>query len=212
MKIALIGATGFVGSQVLAELVARGHSVVALSTNPAKIPASERVTPVEADAYDAASVAKAIEGADALISAFNPGWDKPDIQALTVTATHAILDGATTAGVTRVLLVGGAGSLYVAPGLQAVDTPDFPAAWKEGALGARTALEIVKASDLDWTFVSPAFFLEPGERTGTFRLGGDEPVFDAAGRSAISVQDLAVAIVDAIEQGLSVRKRFTLGY
>lgn len=213
MKIALIGATGFVGTPLLQEFLARGHEVVALSRNPAKLAPQSGLSVVQADALDAGQVAAAVRGADAVVSAYNPGWGNPDIHDEFLRGTNAIVAGVKAAGLKRLLIVGGAGSLYAAPGLQLVDTPEFPAEWKPGALAAREALNQIRGeTGLDWTFLSPAVHLEPGERRGSYRLGLDSPVMDAQGPAHISVADLAVAIVDEIEQPRHVRQRFTVGY
>lgn len=213
MKIALIGATGFVGSAVLTEALSRGHQVTVLARNPAKLAPQQGLTAVQADAQDAGQVAKAVAGHDAVISAYNPGWKTPNIGAEFLKGTRAIYDGVRSSGVKRLLVVGGAGSLYAAPGVQLVDTPQFPAEWKEGALAAREALNLIKnETTLDWSFVSPAVHLEPGERTGQFRLGKDEPLMKDGAPSKISVADLAVAIVDEIEQPRHIKQRFTAAY
>jgi putative NADH-flavin reductase len=212
MKIALIGATGFVGAPVLAELLARGHQVSALARTPSKIAPQPGLSVVAADVLDAAQVAQAVAGHDAVISAYNPGWGEPQIHDLFLQGSQAILDGAKQAGVKRVLVVGGAGSLFVAPGLQLVDTPEFPAAYKQGALAARELLNQLQGeSALDWSFVSPPIALAPGERTGQYRLGADELLTGQGDQPAgISVPDLAVAIVDEIEQPRHVQRRFTV--
>jgi putative NADH-flavin reductase len=220
MNVALIGANGFVGSALLAELLSRGHTVTALARDPAKAlatapeaAAAGRFKAVKADALDAAQVQAALAGQDALLSAYNPGWGNPAIYEDTLKATTAILGGLKAAGLKRLIVVGGAGSLFVAPGVQLVDTPEFPAEWKQGALGARDALKLVQQeSTLDWTFVSPAVFLEPGPRTGQYRTGSDAPLMGSEGPARISTADLAVAIVDALEQGLHRQARFTVGY
>jgi len=213
MKIALIGATGFVGSAVLKELLARGHEVRALVRDPAKLAAQPGLQTVRADVTDAAAVTEAVRGVDAVISAYNPGWGHADLHDEFLRGADAIQAGVKAAGVARLLVVGGAGSLYIAPGVQLVDTPEFPAEWKAGALAAREALNRLKTAEgLDWTFLSPAMHLEPGERTGVYRLGRDEPVFDAAGQSRITVADLAAALVAEAEQPQFLRQRFTLGY
>ena len=212
MKIALIGATGFVGSAVLTELLQRGHAVTALARHPEKITARPGLTVVAADALDGAQVAGAVAGHDALVSAYNPGWKEPRIHDLYLQGTRAIIDGVKHAGGPRLLIVGGAGSLYVAPGLQLVDTPEFPAEWKQGALAARDLLTRLRGeSALEWSFLSPPILLAPGERTGRYRVGGDQPLPGEGGQpSGISVADLAVAIVDEIEKPQHLRRRFTV--
>lgn len=212
MKIALIGATGFVGTPILSELLARGHQVTALARTPSKLPAQTGLTVVQADALAANQVAKAVTGHDAVISAYNPGWTEPKIHDLHLQASQAIVEGVKASGVKRLLVVGGAGSLFVAPGLQLVDTAEFPAQYKQGALAAREALNQLKLeTTLDWSFVSPPIGLAPGERTGKYRVGADELLAGQAGQPAgISAPDLAVAIVDEIEAPRHVRKRFTV--
>ena len=213
MKLALIGPTGFVGSAVLTEALARGHHVTALSRNPAKLEARPNLSIVAADVLDPAQVAEAVKGQDAVVSAYNPGWSDPQIHDNFLRGSRAIFEGVKHAGLKRLLVVGGAGSLYVAPGVQLVDTPDFPAQWKPGALAAREALNLIREEKtLDWSFLSPAPHLEPGERTGKFRLGGDEVMFKDGQPAHISVADLAVAIVDELEQPQHLQRRFTVGY
>jgi putative NADH-flavin reductase len=213
MNIALIGGTGFVGSAVLEELLQRGHHVTALARSPAKYTPREGLRVVAADVLDAAQVAHAVEGHDAVISAYNPGWKEPQIYNLFVQGTRAIYDGVKRSGVKRLLVVGGAGSLYVAPGVQGVDTPEFPAEWKQGALAAREALNMIRNEPtLAWSFVSPAVMLAPGARTGTFRLGGDDVLMNGDQPAGISVSDLAVAIVNEIEDPQHLGKRFTVAY
>ena len=213
MKVALIGPTGFVGSEVLKELLARGHEVIALARDPSKLEARSGLTVVRADAKQADQVAAAVDGADAVVNAFNPGWSVPDIHTEFLEGTRAIYAGVKRAGVKRLLVVGGAGSLYVAPGVQLVDTPEFPDQWKQGALAAREALKLIRdESSLDWTFLSPAVHLEPGERRGSYRVSLDTPVMDAQGPAHVSTADLAVAIVDELERPQHIRRRFTVGY
>lgn len=213
MKVALIGPTGFVGKEVLKELLARGHEVVALARNPAKLAAQQGLSVVPADVLKAEEVAAAVRGADAVVSAYNPGWGVADIHSEFLQGTRAIFEGVKAAGVLRLLVVGGAGSLYAAPGLQIVDTPEFPAEWKAGALAAREALKLIQAeSSLDWSFLSPAVHLEPGERRGSYRTSLDTPVMDDKGPAHVSTADLAVAIVDELEQRRHIRRRFTVGY
>lgn len=212
MKIALIGGTGFVGSALLAELLSRGHQVTALARNPGKYTPQAGLTIVTADVQDAAQVAQAVAGHDAVANAYNPGWTVPDIHDQFLKGTRAIIDGVKQAGgKTPLLTVGGAGSLFIAPGVQLVDTPEFPAEWKSGALAAREALDIFrKEAGLAWTFVSPPVMLAPGERTGRYRVGGDDVLMSGDAPAGISVADLAVAIVDELEKPQHTGKRFTV--
>ncbi|MGE0349136.1 NAD(P)-dependent oxidoreductase [Hydrogenophaga sp.] len=214
MKIALIGATGFVGSAVLTELLSRGHAVTALARHPEKLAAQHRLQVVKADAQDATQVAAALAGQDALVSAYNPGWGEAEIKRLFGLGYDAILAGAKKAGVKRVLAVGGAGSLEVAPGVQLVDTPEFPAEWKQGALAARDLLTRLRGeTEMEWSFVSPPIALAPGARTGRYRVGGDQLLpGEGEAPAGISVADLAVAIVDEIEQPKHTRQRFTVAH
>ncbi len=211
MNIALIGATGFVGSAVLEELLRRQHKVTALARNPGKLAARDGLTVVQADAQDAAQVAKAVAGHDAVVNAYNPGWTVPDIHDQFLVGTRAIYAGVKQAGVKRLLVVGGAGSLFVAPGVQLVDTPNFPAEYKAGALAAREALNLIRSeTTLEWTFLSPPILLAPGERTGQYRLGTDAPLMNGEAPGGISVADLAVAIADELENPRHLQQRFTV--
>ena len=211
MNIALIGATGFVGSAILPELLARGHQVTVLARTPAKLAPQTGLRVMAADVLDATQVAQAVAGHDAVISAYNPGWGEPKIYELFLQGSQAIVSGVKQAGVKRLLVVGGAGSLFVAPGLQLVDTPQFPAEYKQGALAARELLNQLKAETaLDWSFISPPIGLAPGARTGKYRLGADDLLPGQGNQPAgISVPDLAVAIVDEMEQPRHVKRRFT---
>ena len=215
MKIALIGATGFVGTPLVAELLQRGHQVTALVRNPARLAAQPLLTAKALDADDADAVAAAVRGQDAVISAFNPGWDAPDLYAQFMKGSAAIVAGVAQAGVKRLLVVGGAGSLFVAPGVQMVDTPEFashvPANIVPGAKAARDALTALRGNTvLDWTFLSPPAMLAPGERTGRYRVGGEDLLMAGAAPAGISVADLAVALVDELETPRHVRARFTV--
>lgn len=217
MKIALIGATGFIGSAILTELLQRGHHVTALVRDAAKAPATlssqAGVTVVQADARQAEQVAQAVKGHNAVVSAYNAGWGNPNLYDDFLQGSLAITAGTKAGDVQRLLVVGGAGSLYVAPSVQLVDTPEFPAQWKVGASAAREALNRLRQEqDLSWTFVSPSPNLHPGERTGAFRLGGDELLMSGKEPASISTADLAVAIVNEIEQPRHIRRRFTAGY
>lgn len=219
MKVALIGATGFVGAVVLDELLARGHEVVALVRDPAKLAARPQLQVVQADVLDAAQVQQAVTGVDAVLSAYNAGWANPNIYADFMQGSRAIVQGVKAAGVQRYLVVGGAGSLFV-NGQQLVDGPDFPAAIKPGATAARDMYtELQRESALDWTLLSPAVGFHGGSvaqakgRTGQYRTGQDAPLMQADGQPGdISAQDLAVALVDTLEQHLHSRSRFTVAY
>jgi putative NADH-flavin reductase len=201
MKIALIGASGNVGRRVTAEALRRGHEVVAIARDVSKIEAQAGVTPVQADLRDEAAIREAIAGADAVILSVK--FQELDVEAL----LDALKDAK------RLLIVGGAASLYVAPGLQLIDTEGFPDFIKVEAEPARRALaRIQQETALDWTFLSPSVFFGPGERTGNFRLGKDELLSDAEGKSHISYEDYAVALLDEIEEPRHRRQRFTVGY
>ena len=202
MKIAIYGASGMVGSRVAAEAVSRGHEVIGVTRSGGDQPAGVRA--VRGSANDAASVKELAAEADVLVSAIGPsrtGGDHQDYLDAIDTLVSAA-DG------TRVIVVGGAGSLVV-DGKRVVDDPEFPAIYKTESLTAAQALENLRATDenVDWTMLSPAQVIAPGERTGTFRLGLDEPV-----GNEISAEDFAVALVDEIEKPAHRRQRFTLGY
>lgn len=215
MNIALIGASGFVGSAVLEELLRRGHAVTALARTPAKIADRAGLRVVKTDVQDAAQVAAAVRGSEAVISAYNPGWNEADLYNQFRKGHDAIVAGVRQAGVKRLLVVGGAGSLYVAPGVQLIDTPQFldhvPPNIVPGAQAARDALTSLREEkELEWTFLSPPVGLAPGERTGHYRFGGEEVLMDGDTPAGIAVADLAVAIVDEIEQGRYLKRRFTV--
>ncbi|SDG53769.1 hypothetical protein SAMN05216603_102208 [Pseudomonas benzenivorans] len=213
MKLALIGASGFVGAAVLHEALNRGHQVSGIVRQPQKLPQHPALTAVAGDAYAADALAQTLAGHDAVIHAFNPGWGQANIRELFIQGTQAIYAATRQAGVKRLLVVGGAGSLYVAPGLQLLDTANFPAEYKEGAEGARQALNLIQdETALDWSFVSPPALLQPGERTGQFRIGGDQLLMNGEAPAGISVADLAVAIIDELERPQHIRQRFTVGY
>jgi putative NADH-flavin reductase len=214
MKIALIGASGFVGSHVLQEALNRGHKVTAIIRHPEEIKVKhENLSVKKGDALKANEVSDLVKGHDAVISTYNPGWKNPDIYNEYLKGAQSIQEEVKKAGVKRLLVVGGGGSLEAAPGKQFVDTPEFPSEWKQGALAARDYLNIIREEkELDWTFLSPAVMLVPGERTGNFKLGTDRPIMNEKGESKISVEDLSVAIIDEIENPRHIRQRFTAGY
>ena len=216
MKIALLGATGFVGTALLQEALTRGHHVTAIVRDPAKLPAtSDYLTVVTGDINDTATLAPQLAGHDLVLSAYNPGWGRPDLYAEFLAGSRAIEQATAQAGVPRLLVVGGAGSLFI-DGHQVADSPQFPAEYKAGATAARDYLgELRQNQTLNWTFFSPALEMHPGittGRTGHYRLGTESPVFNEAGRSFLSVQDLAVAVLDEVAQARYPRQRFTAAY
>ena len=215
MKIAVIGATGYVGRAVVAELAARGHQVVALARQVEQVAAAENVSAVAADIHSADFVQQ-LQGVDGVVSAFNAGWSNPNIGADYTRGAAAIVEAAKAAQVPYLLVVGGAGSLYVAPDLQVIDTPDFPREIYDGANAARYLLaDLKQRDDVNWAFVSPPARLGADggfseERTGTYRLGKDDLLMDGELPAGISVADLAVAIADDVEQRAHLHQRFTV--
>ncbi len=206
MKIALYGATGMIGKRILDEALRRGHEVTAVVRAPSEFTeVNQNLFLEKGDIMDPASVASLAIGKDVVISAYGPGHGDPR---MLLAAAHSLVAGHPK----RLIVVGGAGSLEVAPGVQLVDTPDFPAAWKQLALAHRDAFPIYRHAGLDWTYVSPAAFIEPGERTGKFRTGTDQLIVDEAGNSKISAEDFAVAILNEAEHPHFSRQRFTVGY
>ena len=219
MKVALIGATGFVGAKVLAEALDRGHEVTAIVRNAAAVPGHPRVTVKAVDVLDVAALAKALEGHEVVISAFNPGRQTAGGDEVTqqhVAGHTAIIAAVKRSGVTRFLAVGGAASLRTADGSEYLDSPDFPAQYEEfkgGIRGTRALYYLLKDEhELDWVFQAPSVFLLPGERTGKFRLGKDHVLYDDKGESRISLEDYAVAMIDEMERPAHHRERFTVGY
>ena len=208
MKIVLYGASGMIGSRIMRELLSRGHTVTAIVRDPSKFPPSQAVVR-QGDVLDPARVAETAKGADAVISAYAPPSDDT---AKVVDATRSLIAGLRNAGVKRFLMVGGAGSLRLPSGDELVDAPDFPPAFKAIALAHRDALDVARQSDFDWTSFSPAAVIEPGERTGEFRLGKDDLIANQKGESRISAEDYAIAMVDELENPKYIRQRFTIGY
>ena len=206
MKIALIGATGNAGSRILTELSRRGHAVTAIARNPQKVPALPGVTPVKADADDVAGLAAAINGHDAVISSVHFTASDPH------KLIAAVREAQGNAKAPRYLVVGGAGSLEVAPGVKLIDTPQFPEIYRAEATAGGVFLDLLRQqSDLDWTYLSPSAVFSPGERTGKFRLGRDQLLSNDKG-SHISFEDYAIALADEIEKPAHSRQRFTVGY
>jgi len=203
MKIAVTGASGRAGSAITAELARRGHSVTAIARNPDRIAKLANVTAVAGDANDRAGLAKLWAGHDAAVSSIH--FVASDVETL--------IGAARDSAVPRYLVVGGAGSLEVAPGVRLVATPNFPAQYRaEAERGTAFLDRLQREKELSWTFLSPSALFEPGSRTGKFRLGDDQLLVDSAGRSWISFEDFAVAMADEIERPAHVRKRFTVGY
>jgi uncharacterized protein len=218
MKLAVFGATGNVGQRVVAEAVRRGHQVMGIIRDPEAVPTpNAAIALAKGDATNPDSVAEVTRGCDAVISAISP---RPNARGLPapslVDNARALIAGLPRAGVTRVLMVGGAGSLEVAPGQQLVDQPAFPEAYKAEALDGREALAVWRSqgtpAGLSWTFVSPAVEIGPGERTGQYRKTLDTVLWDAAGRSFITFEDFAVALLDELEQPEHIGKRFGVSY
>jgi putative NADH-flavin reductase len=200
--VALIGASGRAGSAILKELSDRGHKVTAIARNPEKIATLPNVTAKKGDVFDKNGLAALLKGHDAVVSAVHFSASDPS----------ALIEAVRAAGAKRYLVVGGAGSLEVAPGKRLVDQPDFPAAYKAEALKGGEFLDLLKGEkQLDWTFLSPSALFVAGERTGKFRLGKDTLLTHDKG-SSISFEDYAIALVDEIEKPAHSRARFTVGY
>jgi putative NADH-flavin reductase len=216
MKLVLFGATGNVGRRVAAEALRRGHDVVGVVREPAAVQSPDaRVHLVKGDATNADSVAGIVRGADAVVSAISPRPNARGLPAPSLAAnSRALIAGLRAAGVPRVLYVGGASSLEVAPGKVLADQPDFPDVYKAEAREGRDALAIWRgeARGLDWTYLSPAAEIAPGERTGKYRTTDDQLLVDARGRSFISFEDFAVAVLDELERPRHVGRRFGVAY
>ena len=217
-NVVLIGATGFVGSAILNELIERSHKVTAIVRNLESVKVKNPLIEyVVGDATHPAELAQIAKGKDAVISAYNPGWANPRQYEDTLENYPKIVEGAKQAGVRRLLIVGGAGTLFVKPGVRLVDTGTLPEAWLPGAksLGEFYLNTMMKEQDIDWVFFSPAGNLgnmTTGVRTGKYRLGKDDMLFDEKGESFISVEDYAVAMVDELEQENHHKERFTAAY
>lgn len=214
-NVVLIGASGFVGTAILNELLNRGHKVTAIVRDAKKMTVSNpNLTIVEADVTDTDALKEAGKGKDAVISAYNPGWKNPHIYEDTLKNYPLIVESAKQAGVKRLLIVGGAGTLFYAPGKMVMDADDVPAQLLPGikSLGEFYLNTLRKEKDIDWIFLSPAANMTPGKRTAKFRIGKDDLVVDVNGDSNISVEDFAVAMVDELEQEKHHKERFTIGY
>ncbi len=212
MKFALYGAAGMIGSRIAQEALDREHSVTALVRNTGKLSLKHsRLTELQADARNADDVAKKVAGHDAVISAISPRGDG-GVEGF-LKAADALIEGCKLASVKRLLWVGGAGSLEVAPGKMLMEQPEFPDAYLQEAKAQYEALKLFRAeTELEWSYASPAALIAPGTRLGKFKLGGDQLVMNAKGESRISVEDFAYACVYQLEKHGKVRQRFTLAY
>jgi putative NADH-flavin reductase len=207
MDVVLFGATGKAGSRILQELLSRGHQVTAVARDTSRLPSN--VKAMQDDLSNVENIASIIQGKDAVISAYAPPQDNTD-------ALHGVTERQIAAvkrvGDIRLIVVGGAGSLEVAPGVTLLASGHLPAEWLSIATSHANALKILQASDIDWTYFSPAAFFGPGDRTGKFRLGKNDLVADSQGNSRVSMEDYAIALVDELEKPAHQRARFTIGY
>jgi putative NADH-flavin reductase len=227
MNILVFGASGAIGQAIAAELLDRGHSVTGITRSGQPVDGLD-IQVIAGDAADPAQVGRLAQGVDAVVSAVGPtrgddsdrdsdGLDgdgsTPEAESL-LGAARGLLEGMQGSGARRLVIVGGAGSLEAAPGVRLVDTPGFHRAWKPAALAHARALDEVYRpnTDLDWTYVSPAAVIAPGERTGHYRQGGDQLLTDEAGNSRISIPDFAIAVADVVDTGGDVRRRITAAY
>jgi len=216
MKVALIGATGFVGKALLTELLERGHEVLAIARNTDAIETlSENLTKKSVDVLDVDKLAAVLVGADAVVSAFNAGWTNPNIYEDIIKGAEAIQAAVKKSGVERYIFIGGAGTLQI-DGQQLVDGPNFPAEIKPGASAVRDYFNILKKeTGFNWLFFSPAMEMHQGitiGKTGKYRLGKTSPVFNEDGRSVLSVEDLSLVIVDELENNVHYQEQFTAAY
>jgi putative NADH-flavin reductase len=213
MRIAIIGASGQVGAFIRDEALARGHQVTAIVRHPEKITVQNpSLTVVKADILKD-KVDELVKGHDAVISAYNPGWSNPDIYNEQIEGYKAIISGVKKSGIKRLLVVGGAGTLEVAPGVQLLDKASFPENIKGGVLATREVLYMLrKENELEWTFLSPPASIATGERTGHYRVGKDQLLKNKEGESKISTQDYAIAMLDELEHPQHIRERFTVAY
>jgi putative NADH-flavin reductase len=214
MHLVVFGAGGNIGQHIVSEALNRQHRVTAAVRDDTTILPQHNLDVVEADATQPDSVAQVSSGADAIVSAISPrpGRDGRPASSLT-SAAAALIEGARKSGVRRLIIVGGAGSLEFAPGQQLVDQPDFPDAYKPEALAQRDALAVYRsgrADGLDWTYISPAAEIRPGRRTGEYRISGDQLLVNDDGKSTISIEDYAVAVLDQIEQGAHLGERISV--
>jgi putative NADH-flavin reductase len=213
MRIAIIGASGQIGAFIRDEALARGHQVTAIVRHPEKITVQNpNLTIVKADILKN-KADELVKGHEAVISAYNPGWSNPDIYNEQIEGYKAIISGVKKSGIKRLLVVGGAGTLEVSPGVQLLDKASFPENIKGGVLATREVLYMLrKENELEWTFLSPPASIAAGERTGHYQVGKDQLLKDKQGESKISTQDYAVAMLDELENPQHIRERFTVAY
>jgi putative NADH-flavin reductase len=216
MHIVLLGGGGHIAQRIAKEALRRKHRVTAVVRDAKSLSSDQdNLQVVQGDATDAESIARVARGADAIVNAISPRPSPSGRPASSLSdSARAVIAGAKKAGVKRLLVVGGAGSLEVAPGVQLLDAPGFPDIYRAEALAGRDSLAVYKkeAGDLEWTYISPAAEIAPGERTGKFRTGGDQLLSDKTGRSFITMEDYAVAVVDELEQRKNVGRRMTVAY
>ena len=213
MKVALIGATGYVGSRMMVEALQRGHEVTPIARHPERLPAVPQLYPACGDVFDQDAIATLVAGHDAVIDAFHPGWGLPGSGERQLAGEQAIIAAVKQAGVARLLLVGSAGTLEIAPHLDLLDTAEFPQEMKATARASRTVLRQLRSEvELQWTVLTPPAILDPGQRTGSFRLDDDQLITDEYGLSKISLEDYAVAMIDELENPQHAGQRFTIGY
>ncbi len=214
LKIALVGATGFIGTAILQEALNRGHTVTAMSRTPEKITIRHNKLHFRSiDVLDRAALTTAFIDHSIIISAWNPGWGTPHLYDQLLEGSISIQNAAKMAAVPRLLVLGHAGSLYVGPSLQWVDAPEYPATWRPGPAALRDYLHLLQEEpQLDWTYITPPLDLLAGTRTGQYRIGTHSPVYNEQGKSTISVEDLAVAVLDEAESPRHSRQRFTVAY
>lgn len=215
MKITLIGATGFIGSKTLEETLNKGYQVTAVLRDPSKLKVEHpNLKKIQGDIFDTEELAKIISGSEAVLDSYNPGWTDPNIRENMINGSLSILNATKKAGVKRIIVMGGAGSLEVQPGVQLIDTPEFPKEYFAGADGARQILNHLRSeNELEWTFLSPSAVIEPeGTKTGKYRFSKESLLVDSNGHSHISLADLVKAFVDELEERKYVKQRFTVGY
>jgi uncharacterized protein len=215
MRVAIIGATGLLGVGMVPEAASRGHQVTAICRHPEQVPVPENVRAVACDIFDSALLTEILRDQDAVIHSYSPRRDHDTERSKPhMAATRSIIAATRKAGVSRLLAVGGAGTLLLPDGSKVMTSPDFPPEYRESALSTAEVLTILKAEadDLEWTFLSPSLFFDERGRSAQFRLGLDHALFDAHGNSAISIEDYAIAMIDELETARHTRRRFTVGY